>query len=78
MRHLITVSPVGDGWQVAPPSAEPALFTSGGRAELCARRLAQSLARDGGQVEIEIFLRDGQLAARLRYDPASPRELEPA
>lgn len=79
MRQLITVSPVGDGWQVAAPSAEPALFRSGGKAELCARRLAESLARQGGVVEIEIFLRGGGLAARLRYDhPVSSRELDAA
>jgi hypothetical protein len=79
MRHqLITVSPVGDGWQVRPPSSEPALFRSGRQAELSARRLAERLARFGRSVEIEIRLRDGRLAGRLRYDAAGTRQLEPA
>ena len=77
MPDLITVSPVGDAWQVLPASAEPSLFRSGGQAELCARRLAESLARYGRVVEVEIFLRDGRLAARLHYEADAPSELEP-
>jgi hypothetical protein len=78
MRHVITVSPVGDAWQVQAPTVEPALFKSGGRAELSARRLAERLAREGRAVEIEIYLRDGRLAARLPYHASAPPELEPA
>lgn len=78
MRHLITVSPAGDAWQVRAPSSEPALFRSGGQAEACARRLARRLADSGSLVEIEIYLRDGGLAGRLRFATSRPRALEPA
>jgi len=78
MRHLITVSPAGDVWQVVAPSAEPALFSRGGQAELCARRMAESLARAGCGVDIDIYLRDGRLAARLRYQPSDSPVLEVA
>ena len=73
MRHLITVSPVGDGWNVQPQSSEPALFRSGGQAEACARRLARRLADAGRAVTIEIHLRDGRLAGRLQFDPVRLR-----
>ena len=78
MRHLITVSPAGDAWQVRTPSSEPTLFRSGGQAEACARRLAKRLAGSGGLAEIEIYLRDGQLAGRLRFAPAPAHGLAPA
>ena len=76
MRRVITVSPVHEGWQVLDGLAEPAPFGSGRQAEQHARALAESLARDGAPVEVEIYLRDGALAARLRY--GAPIELEPA
>jgi hypothetical protein len=79
MRHsLITVSPAGEGWQMRPPASEPALFRSGREAERSARRLAERLARHGQVVEIEIRLRDGRLAGRLRYEAGETRELESA
>ena len=77
-RSLITVSPAGEGWQVRPPASEAALFRSGREAERSARRLAERLARHGQVVEIEIRLRDGRLAGRLRYGAVGVRELEPA
>ena len=78
MRDVITVSPVGEVWQVSAPSAEATLFKSGGRAESCARRLAQGLARHGRPVDVEIYLRDGGLAGRIRYLSAAAPALEPA
>jgi hypothetical protein len=78
MPHVITVAPSGDAWQVQAPTAEPVLFKSGGRAESCARRLAERLARTGDAAVVEIFLRDGRLAGRLEFRSAQPPVLEAA
>jgi hypothetical protein len=41
------------------------MFLSGAKAEAAARRLAATLARNGENSEIRIFLRDGRLAGRV-------------
>ena len=80
--RVICVRPSAGAWLVAGASEGPQLFVSGAEAEHWARRQAQALARDGGGVVVEIVLRDGRLAGRLRFGSdgglARARALEPA
>jgi hypothetical protein len=66
MTRIITVQPMGDGWSVRSDAFDSAMiFLSGAKAEAAARRLAATLARNGENSEIRIFLRDGRLAGRV-------------
>lgn len=66
MNRLISVQPMGDGWSVRSEAFDSEMmFLSGAKAEAAARRLAETLARNGETAEIRIFLRDGRLAGRV-------------
>ena len=66
MNRIISVQPFGDGWSVRSDAFDSEMmFLSGAKAEAAARRLAATLARNGENSEIRIFLRDGQLAGRF-------------
>ena len=63
---VISVQPVEDGWSVRGDRIERDLvFSAGSDAEAAARRLGERLAREGQRVEIRLFLRDGDVAAKL-------------
>jgi hypothetical protein len=65
MTHVISVTPTSAGWTVhGDGMAEEMVFTSGGRAEQAARRLAADLVQSGQIVELRIYLRDGSMAVR--------------
>jgi hypothetical protein len=66
MTRMISVQPLGDGWSVRTDAFDSEMmFLSGAKAEAAARRLADTLARNGESAEIRIFLRDGRLAGRV-------------
>jgi hypothetical protein len=66
MTYVISVTPTSAGWTVSGDGVtEEMVFTTGGRAEQAARRLAEGLARSGQMVELRIYLRDGSLAGRM-------------
>jgi hypothetical protein len=66
MTRIIAVKPVGDGWSVQADAFDSEMmFLSGAKAEAAARRLANTLARNGESSEIRIFLRDGALAGQF-------------
>jgi len=71
---LITVCPGGHGWTLLGPATPALEFASGADAERSARRLAESLARTGRGVTVEIVLRDGRLGGRLHFGPAPRRD----
>ena len=49
MVHIVSVIPVSGGWAVTTRSlAGPMVFFSGAKAEAAARRLAETIARRGG------------------------------
>jgi hypothetical protein len=66
MSRMISVKPVGDGWSVQSDAFDSEMmFLSGAKAEAAARRLANTLARNGQDSQINIFLRDGALAGQF-------------
>ena len=66
MTQLISVQPIGEGWSMRSDAFDSEMmFLSGAKAEAAARRLAETLARNGQSAEIRIFLRDGRLAGRV-------------
>jgi hypothetical protein len=70
MVHMITVRPNEGGWAVSSHAFENAmLFLSGEKAEAAARALARHVADAGEPAQIEIWLRDGQLAGRFICPP---------
>ncbi len=70
MVHTICVKPFDAGWAVASDGADnDMLFLSGAKAEAAARSLARMLADSGRSAKIEIWLRDGQLAAQFVCPP---------
>ncbi len=75
---LITVRPHLDHWSVHKALSAPFRVQSGAEAERHARRAAVEIARSGRSALVEIYLRNGQLAARLAFGAAGPRELEVA
>jgi len=65
MDQAITVAPSGDGWSVkSTPFGNEMFFSSGRTAEAAARDLGARIAGVNSVVVIEVFLRDGSLAAR--------------
>ena len=63
---VISVQPIEDGWSVRGDGVQGDLvFSAGSDAEAAARRLGETLAREGQRVEIRLFLRDGGVAAKL-------------
>ena len=69
-RLVIAVSPCGAGWTLRSGQVASGLtFPSAWQAELAARQLARDLADQGRVSEIEIYLRDGELAGRLAFGP---------
>jgi hypothetical protein len=74
MRKLIRVVSNGDQWLVqVDPRLTPLAFSSGGHAERYARRLGERLAANGDAAEIQIYLRDGELAGRFLIVPEASR-----
>jgi hypothetical protein len=72
MVHTICVRPFDAGWSVASDGADnDMLFLSGAKAEAAARALGRILADSGFPAKIEIWLRDGCLAAQFICPPAS-------
>ena len=67
--RVIRVRPNEASWLVAEAAEAPVVFVSGAEAEHWARRRARALARNGCGVVVEIVLRDGRLAGRLRFGP---------
>jgi hypothetical protein len=69
-RLVIAVRPSGTDWTLLSGRIESGLsFPSAWQAELAARRLAQDLADQGHIGDIEIYLRDGELAGCLAFGP---------
>ena len=72
MVQLIVVEPCADGWAVRQPSiANAQLFVSGAKAEDAARLLGTRLADAGQPAEIQVYLRNGDLAGRFVLAPAA-------
>jgi hypothetical protein len=66
MNRIISVLPLGDGWSLQLDAFDSEMmFLSGAKAEAAARRLADTLARNGESSEIRIFSRDGRLAGTV-------------
>jgi hypothetical protein len=66
MPHLITVSPLGEGWTLRSATLDnDMVFQSGAQAEAAAKALAERLNAAGEAVTLEIRLRDGRLAGRF-------------
>jgi len=73
MPHVVMVRPTGAGWCVeAEFLAAPLMFTSGGKAEATAKRLALALASTGKWAEIQVFAKDWKLAGRYACPPQVP------
>ncbi len=75
--RTIVVEPADDVWSVSVDDVEPQLFMRGRAAEEAARNLAESLAAAGETVEIKLFLRNGEKAARFICLPPCPDEDKP-
>ncbi|WP_433950759.1 hypothetical protein [Brevundimonas bullata] len=75
--RTVVVEPAGDVWSVRVDDVEPQLFMRGRAAEEAARNLAESLAAAGDTVEIQLFLRNGEKAARFICLPPGPEEDKP-
>jgi len=70
MVHTISIKPLDAGWSVASDGADNAmLFLSGAKAETAARALGRIIADSGIPAKIEIWLRDGRLAASFLCPP---------
>ena len=68
MALVISVAPSGKGWAVHSETLDSDLtFEGGGRAEAAARALADRYADAGRHAEVQIFLRDGDLAGRFLH-----------
>ncbi len=66
MRLTISIRAAEDGWCVQGDTVENGMmFLSGAEAEIAARSLAQRYSSVGQAMEIEVFLRDGNLAGRF-------------
>jgi hypothetical protein len=66
MSRIISVLPLGDGWSLQSDAFDSEMmFLSGAKAEAAARRLADTLAKNGEGSEIRIFSRDGRLAGTV-------------
>ena len=63
--RTVVVEPIGDVWSVRVDDTEPQLFARGRAAESAAKRIAETLAAAGDRVELHLFLRNGELAARF-------------
>lgn len=73
--HTIIVEPVEPGWSVRVGGADnPMVFASGWAAERAGRDLAMRLADAGGEVELELRLRGGAVAARFICFPPLEHE----
>ncbi len=75
--RTVVVEPAGDVWAVRVDDVEPQLFMRGRAAEATARNLAETLAAAGDPVEIHLFLRNGERAARFVCLPPGPEEDKP-
>ena len=70
MAQTIKVEPYGKDWKVWSETLdEDMMFQSGAAAEAAARLLADAAAKACGSAEVQIYLRDGSLGARLTYPP---------
>ena len=75
--RTVVVEPAGVVWSVRMDDVEPQLFMRGRAAEEAARTLAEALAAAGDTVEIQLFLRNGEKAARFICLPPGPEEDKP-
>ncbi|WP_420469848.1 hypothetical protein [Brevundimonas sp. FT23042] len=77
-RHLaMVVEPAATGWILSVGGAENAMiFTNGSAAEKAARALTGRLAAAGAEVELEIRIRGGAIAARYVCFPDPPRGID--
>ena len=72
MVHMISIKPLDAGWSVASDGADNAMvFLSGEKAEKAARALGRTIADSGLPAKIEIWLRDGHLAASFLCPPGA-------
>ncbi len=63
--RTVVVEPFGEVWAVRVDDVEPQLFVRGRAAEDAARTIAETMAAAGEHVEIHLFLRNGEKAARF-------------
>lgn len=63
--RTVVVEPFGDVWSVRVDDTEPQLFARGRKAESAAKNIAETLAAAGEHVELHLYLRNGQQAARF-------------
>ncbi|MET4682663.1 hypothetical protein [Brevundimonas faecalis] len=63
--RTIVVEPFGEAWAVRVDDMEPQLFTRGRAAEEAAKDTAERLSAAGDHVEIHLYLRNGERAARF-------------
>lgn len=75
--RAVVVEPFGDVWSVRVDETEPQLFTRGREAEGAAKKISEALAAAGDHVELHLYLRDGQLAARFVCLPPISEEDSP-
>lgn len=75
--RTVVIEPAGDVWAVRVDDIEPQLFMRGRAAEATARQLAETLAAAGDSIEIQLFLRNGEKAARFVCLPPGPDEDKP-
>ena len=75
--RTVVVEPFGDVWAVRVDDVEPQLFARGRAAEDVAKTVAERLAAAGDHVEIHLFLRNGQKAARFVCLPPLSAEDSP-
>lgn len=75
--RAVVVEPFGDVWSVRVDDTEPQLFTRGREAEGAAKKISETLAAAGDHVELHLYLRDGQLAARFVCLPPISEEDSP-
>ncbi len=63
MPHMISVQPAETGWIVTSSVGYgPTVFERGGEAEAAARRLGEQLSTCGHPVQINVRLKNGQMA----------------
>jgi len=76
--HTVIVEPVEAGWTVNVGDVEnPMVFSSGRAAERAGRDLAMRLAESGREVQLELRLRGGAVAARFICFPPLEHEKGP-
>ncbi|MET4682615.1 hypothetical protein [Brevundimonas faecalis] len=71
--RTVVVEPFGKAWAVRVDDTEPRMFARGRAAEEAAKDIAERLSAQSEHVEIHLFLRNGEKAARfICLPPVSP------